>query len=316
MTASQAVALAAKLRFMLTPTTRRRFSTVSPYVLDGPLQGATGQSGVDVVHVFRGSRLLCAKTSSSPSSLKREHAVSSAVHAAWIAPTVLQTIDFVGITRSIDNESKATGALIMPLYPMVASWASVALDDGPHATRVAFTANAAVCLLSAVKAMSLAGYTHGDIKPNNLLVDASSERLILCDFGTARKCGESFLESSAFNLGIERRACVGYDVVCMGATLAALLDKEFVVSDGMTCDQLASSFWGRYSADDPASLLAQFIAQCVERPFETLVCGSLDLLGDTLDHVLTQLRSSLGQQLAVTLLTRDSVWPRQRPNNE
>ena len=59
---------------------------------------------------------------------------------------------------------------------------------------------------------------------------ASSGACSLIDFGTARKFGDSFSESSDFSLNELRVASVDYDLVCLGATLASV-QHDFLITE-------------------------------------------------------------------------------------
>jgi hypothetical protein len=293
---------------VVTPTTARRFSSTTTYVLDGPVPGARGQASVELLFAFEGSRVLCAKVGSY-TLLNHELAVSRAVHAVSVAPTVMQAVALVPVFRRREKDPFA--ALLMPLFPMTVGVASLAMDTGVPASREAFLLNVSLCTISAVKAFSAAGYAHGDIKPSNLLVSSDgSGKIVLGDFGTARKFGEPFIESSDFSLNLERVASLHYDVVSVGATLACLLSGSLNVAECVDIAGLATAI-AQLPDSELAAPLWKFINTCLAFP--------VDGAADELDQLLRLLADIIGaarlrlESLAHTLLTPADVWPQLRP---
>ena len=65
------------------------------------------------------------------------------------------------------------------------------------------------------------------------MLTGASAACVLIDLGTARAVGDAFSESSIFSLNEPRVASAGYDLVCLGATLA-MLQLELFVEEGVT----------------------------------------------------------------------------------
>jgi len=291
---------------VVTPTTARRFSSASTFVLDGPIPDARGQLGVELLYAFSASRVYCAKVGSR-ATLERELGVSATVHAASLAPTVVRIAALETVTRRANIEPYA--ALIMPLYLMTVGAASLAMDAGVGAARDAFALNIALCALAAIKAFDLAGLAHGDIKPSNLLLTGDgSGVIVLCDLGTARAHGEAFEESSTFSLNLTRTACLRYDVVSLGATLASVLSASLNV--GLCCDvaTLRAAIGGL--GGRASSPLWRFVDACLCF-VEDGGADELERLRALLASIADEMRPALGPHAAAVLVKRD-VWPRRR----
>ena len=288
---------------VVTPTTARRFSSASTFVLDGPIPDARGQPGVELLYAFSGSRICCAKVGSR-AALEHELGVSVAVHAASFAPTVVCAAALETVTRRATIEPYA--ALMMPLYSMTVGVASLAMDAGVGAAREAFVLNVALCALAAVKAFNLASFAHGDIKPSNLLIAGDSTGVIvLCDLGTARLCGEPFAESSDFSLNLERTASLRYDVVSLGATLASLLSSCINVR---LCGDVAALRKVIDGLSEHSSLLWRFVEACLSFADDG-AAAELEQLRSLLAGIADVMRSALGPH-AATILREQDVWPR------
>ena len=290
---------------VIAPTTARRFSSASTFVLYGNIPDARGQTHVEILYAFSGSRVFCAKVGRK-AALEHEMRVSAAVHAASFAPTVVRMAALETVTRRYEVEPCA--ALMMPLYSMHVASASIALDAGVASARAAFTLNVALCALSAIKAFALAGFAHGDIKPNNLLIGGDSTGVIvLCDLGTARACGESFTESSAFSLNLERTASLRYDVVSLGATLASLLSASLNIG---CCGDVAALREAIDGLAERSSQLWRFVEACLSFA-EDGSAAELELLRSLLGDIAFEMRSVLGLH-AASILREQDVWPRPR----
>jgi len=288
---------------VVTPTTARRFSSASTFVLDGPIPDARGQPGVELLYAFSGSRICCAKVGSR-AALEHELGVSVAVHAASFAPTVVCAAALETVTRRATIEPYA--ALMMPLYSMTVGVASLAMDAGVGAAREAFVLNVALCALAAVKAFNLASFAHGDIKPSNLLIAGDSTGVIvLCDLGTARLCGEPFAESSDFSLNLARTASLRYDVVSLGATLASLLSSCINVR---LCGDVAALRKVIDGLSEHSSLLWRFVEACLSFADDG-AAAELEQLRSLLAGIADEMRSALGPH-AATILREQDVWPR------
>jgi hypothetical protein len=221
----------AKLRNVLSSTTRARFLLSSGIVVDGPVGASTGQAGTVVLHALCGARALCAKVGPR-AVVRREWAAMEAVHGrgARLAPTVACA---QGCEDILSADAPDRAALLLPLYPLSLADALAALPAGPSRARDALSASAALCGLAAIAAFARAGWSHGDIKPANIMLSGASAACVLIDLGTARALGDFFSESSIFSLNEPRVASAGYDLVCLGATLA-MLQLELFVEEGVT----------------------------------------------------------------------------------
>ena len=229
--ARSANAVRAKLRNVLSSTTRARFLLSSGIVVDGPVGASTGQAGTVVLHALCGARALCAKVGPR-AVVRREWAAMEAVHGrgARLAPTVACA---QGCEDILSADAPDRAALLLPLYPLSLADALAALPAGPSRARDALSASAALCGLAAIAAFARAGWSHGDIKPANIMLSGASAACVLIDLGTARALGDFFSESSIFSLNEPFVASAGYDLVCLGATLA-MLQLELFVEEGVT----------------------------------------------------------------------------------
>jgi len=155
-----------------------------------------------------------------------------AVHGrgARLAPSVACAVG----CEDLHADALDRAALLLPLFPRSLADASGALPAGPGRARDALAASAAVCGLAAIAAFARAGWAHGDIKPANMMLSGgASGACVLIDLGTARAVGAAFSEGSLFALSEPRLASAGYDLVCLGATLA-MLQLELFVEEGVT----------------------------------------------------------------------------------
>jgi hypothetical protein len=209
-------------------------------------------------------------------ALRHEWEVSQAVHRGGAQPVP-------SVARALACEDMATerglAALLLPLYPLTVAAAEAALPPGRSSARDDLALAVALSGLAAVAAFAAAGWAHGDIKPANMMLaaaadaDADAADCVLIDFGTARRHGEGFPEGSSFALTEERTASVGFDLVCLGATLAAVQHELLIGERGMTRASLlddvnrerraaaAGAARGAAAPLPPASLAAQ---RCLE----------------------------------------------------
>ena len=282
-------------------------AATSAFVLDGPIPDARGQTGVELLYAFRGSRVCCAKVGGK-ATLQHEFDVAAAVHAAVLAPTVVRMLALEAVTRRASVEPYA--ALIMPLYSLTVGAAACAMDAGVAAAQSAFALNVAVCTLSAVAAFDLAGLAHGDIKPSNLLLASDGSGLVvLCDLGTARRRGQAFSESSAFSLNLARTASLRYDIVSLGATLASVLSARINVGRCVDVAELRNAIGGLGDAER-ASPLWRFVEACLGFA-EDGAAAELEALRALLAGIAEEMRATLGPH-AATVLGEGDVWPRRR----
>lgn len=235
------------------------FLLASGIVLDGPVGASAGQAGTVVLIALCGARALCAKVGPR-AVVRREWAAMEAVHGrgARVAPTVACAEGCEDIP-SADAAGRA--ALLLPLYPLSLADAMAALPAGPSRARDALSASVALCGLAAIAAFARAGWSHGDIKPANIMLTGASSACVLIDLGTARAVGDAFSESSIFSLNELRVASVRYDLVCLGAMLA-MLQLELFVEEGVTTRASLLEAVRRVAADaasprTPAAIAAE-----------------------------------------------------------
>jgi hypothetical protein len=262
-------ALLRKLRSVISSETRARFLLSSGgVVLDGPVGGAVCQAGTNILLALRGARVLCAKVGPC-AAVRHEWEVSQAVHrgGAQPVPAVARALSYEDVAAE-----RGLAALLLPLYPLTVAAAEAALPPGPSNARDDLALAVALSGLAAIAAFAAVGWAHGDIKPANMMLaaaDAAAADCVLIDFGTARRHGEAFSEGSAFALTEERTASAGFDLVCLGATLAAVQHELLIRERGMTRasllddvirERLAAAA-GAAALLPPASLAAQ---RCLE----------------------------------------------------
>jgi hypothetical protein len=102
--------------------------------------------------------------------------VSELIHHKLTSPTVVEIICF------LERDDKA--AIVMPHYT---SSVSEALVCGPLSDHL--LSNIAVCGLATCQAFVLAEYSHGDIKPGNMMMTATGT-IICIDLETSAAFGE------------------------------------------------------------------------------------------------------------------------------
>ncbi len=298
--------LRAQLRAVLSCETRARFSLASGGVVLGePLSAATCQAGTAVRFALRGARALCAKVGPRD-AVRREWAAMEAVHGGGAhAPAVVraEACEDVPCDRGL-------AALIMPLLPLSVADASWALPPGPGRARDTLAASVALCGLAAVAAFARAGWAHGDIKPANMmLAGGASAACVLVDLGAARAVGEGFTESSGFSLREPLVASARYDLVCLGATLAAL-QHELYADDGETRASLLASVRAAAAAAAAAAGARPPASHAAEA---CLALGARAGCADVSEGELRALAEDVAAAAAAAGLDAPlvgSVWPR------
>ena len=240
-----------RLNNVVSTSTRRLVTDESGLVLDGPISGSGGQQTTSLVMALDGTCVRCAKVG-PPRLVQHEFTVSQAVHGAGASPCVMRAL---GCTQLPMGESGVPrAALVMPFYAMTLADAELALAGGRSRARDVLSLNAATCGVAAVAAFSAAGWSHGDIKPQNLMLTHSG-LLVAIDFGTAQKCGDAFTESSSYGLGQQQVASAAFDMVCLGATLTHV-QCQLRVTDATTRAMLLRAL-GEVD-DAPATAIARY----------------------------------------------------------
>jgi hypothetical protein len=204
------------LKNFVSTTTRHLLVGETGLVLDGPVPGSsTGQGSTSVRFALVGSAVHVAKVG-HPRLVDSEFAASEAVAAAGNFPTVMRILRKVPLPQAEGGALRA--ALVMPVYAMSLSDATLSLPPGLSRARNVLALNVAVCGAAAVAAFAAAGFAHGDIKPGNFMLDGSG-LVVAIDFGTALRVGLSFVEGSSFGLDALGVAGVAYDLTCLGSML-------------------------------------------------------------------------------------------------
>ena len=290
------------LRNCVYTTTQHFLVTETGLVLDGLVPGSTtGQGSTSIRFALIGSAVRAAKIG-NPQLLESEYAVSQAVAAAGTFPTVMCVLCKLALPLADGGVPRA--ALVMPPYAMSLAEAAMALPAGPSRARDALALAAAACGGAAVAAFAAAGYAHGDIKPANLMLDASG-LVVAIDFGTARPLGHPFTEGSPFGLDAPREAGVSYDLACLGATLWVVQHGSPLPPRCTRATLLAALAAGDPGAAPPADQVAAF---CLAPPEDVPLPRLRQLLGRLLAAGCgTGAPSWLaGDATAVAL---DVVWP-------
>ncbi len=110
-----------RLENVVASSTRLRLVSATGIVLDGPVNGATAQSGTSILLALLDGQVLCAKVGPSAAVL-REWQVSQAIHAPCAAPAVMKVLCY----DTVPSEH-GQGLLLMPLYPLSAAAALLVL---------------------------------------------------------------------------------------------------------------------------------------------------------------------------------------------
>jgi hypothetical protein len=288
--------LCAQLRSVLSSETRARFSLASGFILDGPVGSASGQAGTSLLFALRGARVLCAKVGPR-TAVRCEWAAMEAVHGGGAhAPAVVRA----EACEDVRPGDRGLAALLLPLLPLSVADAHNALPPGPGHARDALAASVALCGLAAVASFARAGWAHGDIKPANImLAGGASAACVLIDLGTARAVGEEFSESSVYSLNEPRVASAAYDLVCLGATLAALQYGLFA-DDGTTRGSLLALVRAATGgARPPAALAAE----------ACLALGARAAVGDAELRALAEEVAVAAEAAGLGAPPLRSVWP-------
>lgn len=176
------------------------------YHFDALIPGASGQGNSILQFAVHGTSLWCAKIS-KPSRILPEIKVGTQLMEGQICPTVMPVID----TVHIDGERIA---MITPYYPL-----NVSALDLRNSLETAV--NVAMCGLASAKAFSIKEICHADIKPSNMMLEgARGETVVMVDFGSSVRYGESITElSCAFGLDCSPEGSLEYDMTCLAVSL-------------------------------------------------------------------------------------------------
>ena len=300
-----------KLRNVMSSKTRSHFTSACGVVLDGPVGASVGQASTSIFFALRGARVLCAKVGPR-AVVQHEWAANEAVHAGgcWSAPAVVRAESCIVVPSATAGAGADAdrAALLLPMFPMSVADAMAALPLGAGRARDALAASVALCGLAAVAAFVRARWAHGDIKPANImLAGGSSAACVLIDLGTARAIGGPdafFTESSVYSLNEPRDASTGYDLVCLGATLAEL-QHEIVITEGTTTRATLLA--------DVREAAAEAVAATGTRPPASIVAEEALELAARADVSMDALRA-LADKVADVAMglgapAVDAVWP-------
>ncbi|KAG7367948.1 hypothetical protein IV203_030691 [Nitzschia inconspicua] len=190
-------------RMVKTATKAKLFSS---YTFDGLVPMAFGRGNNVLQYVLRGSDLYCAKIGDA-ATIEAEVQASRLIHENQLCPSVMPVIDSIRI-----DENRA--AMITPFYPMPVSHATVTEPT---------IVNVALCGIATIKAFSNKNMCHGDIKPSNMMFQASSRTVISIDFGSCKEYGNMLTETSPlFGLDCGNQASLRYDLTCLAASIMLL----------------------------------------------------------------------------------------------
>jgi len=286
-------------------TTRHLLVSDTGLVLDGPVPGSsTGQGSASVRFALLGSAVFAVKVG-HPRLVDAEFAVSEAVAAAGVFPTVMRILRKVALPQAEGGAERA--ALLMPVYAMSLSDAALALPPGPSAARDVLALNAALCGAAAVAAFAAAGYAHGDIKPGNLMLDGSG-LVAAIDFGTAQRVGTPFREGSGFGLDALGVAGAPFDLTCLGATLWSLQHASPLpphCTRASLAHALAAARAGASASRPPAAAVA---AYCLSDAAESQPLASLRQL--LLELLAADAGAGATWHERADVVDLDRVWPK------
>ena len=243
---------------------------MSGFYFDGVVPGAVGQGNTIIQWVHYLTRGAIAKVGDLK-TIQREYDVACAVRNVVIPvttigdsydaseprildpsndmPTVMPVLAMViipqgkelspvttaahGSAQAVPVKTETTrAALILPAY--TTTLANFHKERG--ALNKAIMLNIALCMVAAIQAFNRAGFCHADIKPNNIMLSNHSLHVVLIDYGSAVRYGETFFETSdMYPLGCQT-ASLEYDRCCLAAVLYEL--KGGNLSSVPTAEQL------------------------------------------------------------------------------
>jgi hypothetical protein len=180
------------------------------YLFDGAIPGAFVNRGTEVQFVLQGTNVYCAKVMSESSSIEREFNVAQRVHKIQSCPTVMQVIETLRLPRD-------RVAMITPYYALPLSSVSNGLlhEEG--------CINVALCGLATIKAFSVVETCHGDIKPGNMMLTGYDNRVVMIDFGSAVKYGETITATTpGFALDAPIQGSLSFDLTCLASSIFVL----------------------------------------------------------------------------------------------
>eukprot|EP00977_Amphora_coffeiformis_P025642 scaffold20985_cov221-Amphora_coffeaeformis.AAC.2 len=190
--------------------TQTRMAVRGQYLFDGPVPGAFGNIGTEVQFAVRGSSLFCAKTMLETGDLQREYNIATRIHGNQTCPTVMPVLNLI----SLPGEPRRV-AMVTPYYPTsLSSLANGKLQEEG-------CVNVALCGLATIKAFHREGVCHGDIKPGNMMLTATSDNIVVTiDFGSAVEYGESLVSvTPGFGLECPQEGSLKYDLTCLASSL-------------------------------------------------------------------------------------------------
>lgn len=283
------LAIKLRMRSVVETSTRHRFSLDSGIVLDGPIRVASSQASTSLLFAVFGSSVSCAKVG-PVDAIAREFSVYSAVHDGMAVSTVPAPAQALRIPSS-----HGTMALVLPLYGLTVTEAALAMAPGPSNSRSALATNVGLCGLASIEAFARAGFAHGDIKPSNLMLGHSGV-VSLIDLGTAQPVGDSFLESSSYSLGEPTVSSAGYDLVCLGSTLA-FIELAIAPSQHPSLEELSA----RLTSIREPSPVVRLALECLGRAHLTRPeTGELHVLARALEGATRDVPG---------VLALETVWP-------
>jgi serine/threonine protein kinase len=190
--------------------TATKSTLISEYTFDGLVPMAFGQGDTVLQYAFRGSDLYCAKIG-NPLSIQREVEMAERVHKDQKCPSIMPVIDSLRI-------SETRLAMIVPFYPLPLSHTVVQENT---------VVNMALCALATVKGFSSKNLCHGDMKPSNMMFQASNRIVVTIDFGSCVEYGETISATSPmFGLDCPIEGSLQYDLTCVATSIIFLLGNE------------------------------------------------------------------------------------------
>jgi hypothetical protein len=258
------------------------------YLFDGPVPGAIVTSGTEVQFVLKGTNMYCAKVMNESLSIERQSSVARRVHETQTCPTVMRV-------RETLQLPKDRFAMITPYYtlPLSSMCNGLLHEEG--------CINVALCGLATIKAFSVVQTCHGDIKPGNMMLTSYDNLVVMIDFGSAVKYGETISATTpGFPLDEPIEGSLSFDLTCLASSI-------FVLATGKKLPPTALKLTEALNCElqDSTRASIQIAAACL---------GSASTSVDEIWEQAQQFVDSPTHLLNRLLIVQpDAVWPVPRP---
>ena len=146
--------------------------------------------------------------------------------------------------------------MITPFYPLPISHAQVRSET---------IVNVALCGLATIQAFFNKSLCHGDIKPSNMMFQASSGVVVTIDYGSCVSYGKTLAEiSHEYGLDCSLQGSLQYDLTCLATSILQL--KGVQLADLRTRNDVRSWLADRSEGDILLTISALCLDDAISSP--------------------------------------------------